>query len=125
MIFLRVLFLLAVLAGAVSAQEPELRSGETLLTADELVDLTAGNTLIFYDRGESRFSAGGSYSYSYADNGGTAFGIFEVRPDGRVCIEFRNGFDRCDFYAKRDGLHYLITEQGYRFPFRMEFSIER
>lgn len=100
-----------------------MRAGDIVLSQSDLLRLTSGNTLNFYDGGTSRFSAGGAYSYTYADDGGTAFGMFRVRDDGRICVEFRNGRSRCDLYLANGGLFYLITESGDRFPFRTQFKL--
>jgi len=85
--------------------------------------LTAGRTLTFPDAGESRFSVGGAYSHTYANDGGTAFGIFRVESDGRVCIEFSSGISRCDLYVRNGGLLIMLTEQGERFPIRVHLTL--
>jgi len=105
-------------------QSPFLREGDTLLSVADLQRLTAGNTLTFYDQGQSRFSPGGSYSYSYPDSGGTAFGIFRIEGGGKICIDFRNGRSRCDLYVQSGAILYVVTQQGDRFPFRTEFSLK-
>lgn len=107
------------IAAPVDAQEMALRKGDRVLTAKELVALTSGNTLTFYDNGQSRFSAGGSYSYSYA-SGATAFGRYEIGSNGQICLFYRNGFSRCDVYVRNGGRLYLLTSKGERFPTRLE-----
>jgi len=84
----------------------------------EVVALTKDATLTFFDDGQSKYSSGGAYSYTYANGGGTAFGQFEVRPDGLVCITFRNGRGRCDMYVRSRGRTVMITSRGERFPIR-------
>ena len=121
--FLCALLLCTPGAPAVS-DAPVARPGDIVLDLDDLQRLTAGNTLTFYDHGQSRFSVGGAYSYTYPDSGGTAFGVFDIRDDGTVCIQFRNGRSRCDLYVRRGSLFYLITQSGDRFPFRTEFRLE-
>lgn len=101
-----------------SAQAWALRDDDTLLTRDDVSELTAGRTLTFFDDGQSTFSVGGSYSYTYANGGGTAFGRFQVQDDGQVCIAYRNGFSRCDRYVRSLGKLVLLTEKGERFPIR-------
>jgi hypothetical protein len=109
---------------ASAADDWSLRTGEIPLSYEDLQQLTAGQTLTFYDNGQSRFSVGGSYSYTYPDNGGSAFGLFELRKNGTVCISFRNGASRCDLYVRRRELLMLITEQGDRFPIRVEVGLQ-
>lgn len=83
-----------------------------------MIALIDGQTLTFFDDGQSKFSAGGAYSYTYANGGGTAFGAYEVGEDGTVCIAFRNGFGRCDRYVESGGRVVMLTEKGERFPVR-------
>lgn len=104
------------------AQEWKLRPGDEVLDRRAAERMTNGRTLVFYDEGRSKFSPGGAYSYTYANGGGTAFGIFSVMDDGRVCIEFRNGFDRCDLYVRNKSLLVLLTEKGERFPVKVELE---
>lgn len=117
--FLTSLFALALLTTPGWAADWSLRPGDTPLDATEL-DGLAGQVLTFYDDGQSRYSAGGSYSYTYspANGGGTAFGRYALADDGSVCVTFRNGFDRCDLYVRNKGRLILITQTGERFPVR-------
>ncbi len=92
------------------------RSGDEVYDPDQL----EGQTLTFYDDGQSRYAAGGSYSYTYSavNGGGTAYGTYRVVEDGSVCVDFRNGFARCDLYVLNNGRLILITEDGQRYPVR-------
>jgi len=118
-------FCFAIIALSAQAGEWRLRLDDQILSLDQLQDLTAGTALTFYDDGVSQFSVGGSYSYSYADNGGISFGVFEVKRNGTVCIDFRNGFSRCDMYVRNGELLMLVTEQGGRFPIRVEIGVRQ
>lgn len=121
--FLTCLFLIAPACPA-AAQDWNLRTMDIPLSQDQAIGLTAGSALTFYDDGQSRFSVGGAYSYTYANNGGTAFGIFRIEPDGRICIDFRNGFNRCDLYVRNGGLLVMLTEKGERFPIRIHLTLK-
>lgn len=103
----------------VSAAQWSLRDGDVPLTRSELQALE-GRVLTFYDDGQSLYSAGGAYSYTYAaeHGGGTAFGTFEVVQDGSVCTAFRNGLHRCDLFVHSKGRLVLINEKGERYPVR-------
>lgn len=92
--------------------------GDVPLSQDEVQEMTNGQTLTFYDNGQAKFSVGGSYSYTYANNGGTAFGQFDVGTDGRVCIAFANGFGRCDLFVQNSRRLVMLTEKGERYPIR-------
>lgn len=112
--------ILAVLAStiSVSAQDWPLRASDVALTTDEATAYVTGRTVVFYDDGQSKFSVGGAYSYTYANNGGSAFGTFSVRDDGAVCIDYKNGFSRCDLYVRSGDAMVMITQKGERFPIR-------
>ena len=103
------------------AQDWTMRSGDSELTYGQLAELTSGKTLVFFDDGQSKFSVGGAYSYTYA-GGATAFGRFDLDENGKVCVEFRNGRSRCDRYVLNAGRLILITQQGQRFPVREQLS---
>ncbi|WP_299673788.1 hypothetical protein [uncultured Roseobacter sp.] len=102
---------------SVLAQDWALRAQDRLLTREEVAALTEGRTLVFYDDGRSKFSAGGAYSYTYA-SGASAFGRYRVEADGTVCIDYRNGFGRCDRYVQSGDRIVMLTERGERFPIR-------
>ncbi|WP_299968100.1 hypothetical protein [uncultured Roseobacter sp.] len=111
------LFALIVLPGAGLAQDWALRADDRVLTRQEVLTLTEGSTLVFYDDGQSAYGPEGAYSYTYA-SGAAAFGAYEVGADGTVCIAYRNGFGRCDRYVESRGRIVLLTERGERFPVR-------
>ncbi|MEL6886384.1 MAG: hypothetical protein AAFP87_17880 [Pseudomonadota bacterium] len=115
---MRLLLLLLLTAMPAAAQDWALRSDDTPLTRAEVVALIDGQTLVFFDDGQSKFSVGGGYSYTYANGGGTAFGTYEVGADGTVCIQFRNGFGRCDRYVASGARVVMLTQKGERFPLR-------
>ena len=94
-----------------------LRESDRALTREEVEALTAGHTIVFYDDGQSKYSVGGAYSYTYA-SGDTAFGRYDIDPEGIVCIAYRNGFSRCDRYVENAGRFILLTTDGLRFPIR-------
>ncbi|AVL54053.1 hypothetical protein CEP88_16595 [Roseobacter denitrificans] len=94
-----------------------LNETDRILDRHEVDALTAGQTLVFYDDGQSKYSVGGAYSYTYA-SGESAFGRYEIEEDGTVCISYRNGFSRCDRYVQSGERIILLTEKGLRFPVR-------
>ena len=108
---------IALIGHAAYAQDWALRDGDVILDQQALSELSQGAALTFFDDGTSRFSAGGSYSYTYA-SGESAFGRFEIGEQGQICIQYRNGFGRCDTYVRNAGRLVLLTEKGERFPVR-------
>lgn len=115
---MRFLVFLLCLAAPAAAQDWALRSTDTVLDRSAVLALVEGRTLTFFDDGQSKFSAGGAYSYTYANGGGSAFGRFDVAQDGTVCIAYRNGRGRCDRYVQNAGRIVMLTENGERFPIR-------
>lgn len=116
-----ILILWAILAaGPAAAQDWALRSTDERFDAAALEAAVTGRTLTFHDDGQSRFSAGGAYSYTYsaANGGASQFGTWSAGPDGIICIAYRNGRARCDMYVRADGRLVVLTEDGGRFPVR-------
>ncbi len=103
-------------ATPLAAAEWATKPGDQPLSPQELEAL-AGQTLTFYDDGQSKYSAGGAYSYTYA-SGESAFGTYSIAGDGSVCIAYRNGFSRCDLYVRSGERLILIDEKGDRYPVR-------
>ena len=112
---MRYLILLSLLATPLQAQD--LRSGEALLSDDDMAEWIFGRSHTFFDGGVSFFSVTDSYSYTYTD-GGVAYGRYERAGPGQVCTYFNHGFERCDTYVRSNGRLVLITEDGTRFPIR-------
>lgn len=91
--------------------------GDQALTRGEIETLVSDTVVEFHEGGQSRYSTGGAYSYTYK-SGGTAFGRFEIRPDGAICVLFDNGRGRCDFFVRSHGRIVMITQSGDRYPIR-------
>lgn len=104
-------------ASSVLAADWDVRDSDRILSLEEVEALTAGQTITFYDDGQSKYSVGGAYSYTYA-SGESAFGRYRLEEDGTVCIDYRNGFSRCDRYVENGQRIVLLTEEGLRFPIR-------
>ena len=94
-----------------------LLDGDVPLPRNEVIALTSNQSLTFFEGGVSQYSVGGAYSYSYV-GGGTAFGRFEVGPEGVVCVDFRNGRQRCDQFVRSHRRIVMITQDGQRFPIK-------
>ena len=45
-------------------------------------------------------------------------GRYTISDDSTVCIDFDNGFSRCDMYVRSGEKLVLLTEDGLRFPIR-------
>ncbi len=112
-------FLPALLPAAAIAQTLDTRPGDALISSTDLDARLRGQEVVFFDDGVSHFYNDGRYTYAYdMGDGGFAYGYFEVAADSTVCIEFVNGFSRCDAFVENDGRLILITRDGDRFPVR-------
>jgi hypothetical protein len=114
---LRFLACLLSLSGPAFAQDWAMRDGDRVVTRADLTERLVGNSIMFYDNGVSKFETDGRYSYTY-DQGGTAYGRFEIGDQGIVCIDFVNGRSRCDRYVDNGERFLLLSADGYRFPIR-------
>jgi hypothetical protein len=111
------LAVLAVLA-PVAAGAQGARAGDETFGAPALSDVLSGRTLEFFDASLARYSADGRYAYRYRPGDPPFRGRWETTPDSEVCVEFDNGFSRCDRIVRAEGRLVLITEDGLRFPVR-------
>lgn len=95
-----------------------LRDGDEAFDPEALSARLSGTTLVFFDDGRSEFYEDGRYTYTYANDGGTAYGYWEVDARGAVCIAYVNGFSRCDLYVMNGDRLILLDEKGDRYPIR-------
>jgi len=116
---IRWIFLLCLLPAMLAAEEIVPRDGDVLFDQATLDTRLRGTTIRFFDDGQSRFFEDGRYTYTYANEGGTGYGYFEVGENSTICIEFVTGFSRCDLYVTDSaGRLTVITTSGDRFPTR-------
>jgi hypothetical protein len=103
------------------AQTLDTHPGDALISSVDLDSRLRGQVLEFFNDGLSHFYNDGRYTYAYdMGAGGYAYGYFEVTEDSTVCIDFVNGFSRCDAFVENGGRLILITRDGDRFPIRAE-----
>jgi len=115
---MRLAIILLFVATPALAQEWFLRDGDVRMSEAELATRLMGNTITFFDDGQARYFSDETYSYTYGNNGGTAHGQYKVFPDGIVCVDFTNGFSRCDLFVINGGRLVMATSEGTRFPIR-------
>lgn len=116
---LRRTFLLGLLlfAQSAGAEGWNTRPDDQLLSRTELEQRLVGQTLTFFDDGQSVYSENGEYSYTYG-GGGTWLGHYALRDDSTVCVTFVTGVSRCDLIVEANNRLVVITEDGLRFPIR-------
>ena len=114
---MRLALTLLLLPAAVLADGFMLLADDTRLSKAEVQEMTEKPVVEFYEGGQSRYGADGSYSYTY-QGGGTAHGQFEIASDGVICILYNNGRGRCDTFVWSHDRLVMLTEKGERFPIR-------
>ncbi len=92
------------------------RDSDTLLAPAALTTVLSGNIVRFHDGGFATFGPDGQYAYAYDSGDQIWRGVYEVREDSLVCVDFDNGFSRCDTYIKDGERLILITDSGDRYP---------
>ncbi|MGR3635801.1 MAG: hypothetical protein ACU0BK_07730 [Shimia sp.] len=108
---------LTLVAGPAIAQDWRSHSGDEAFDAETLQARLSGQTLTFYDEGQSVYDSNGEYQYIYG-GGGTWFGHWEVADNSRVCVTFVTGVERCDRFVTNGDRLVLQTADGMRFPIR-------
>lgn len=106
------------MAGPTIAQDFKTKDGDEIFDQFALAETLAGKVLVFYDDGKSQYYDDGRYSYTYAGDGGTAYGYWDVSENGAVCITFLNEATRCDLYVMNGKRMIMIDENSNRFPVR-------
>jgi len=99
------------------AAEWNLRPGDEPFSPSALAAFFASTEIQFYDGGRSEYGPGEAYAYVYS-NEDRAEGRFRIEDDGSVCVDFVNGFSRCDLYVRNGTRVILIDEKGDRFPLK-------
>jgi len=108
---------LAFVAVPALAQDWKSQPGDEAFEAETLSARLSGQTLVFYDDGQSVFDSNGEYQYIYG-GGGTWYGHWKVVADSTVCVTFVTGVERCDRYVENGGRLIVQTADGMRFPIR-------
>lgn len=101
-----------------AAAQDGVRSADRVLSAIELRDLLAGQSIEFFDGSKSRFETDGRYAYTYTDDGPAWTGTYQLQDESLVCVDFDNGSRRCDRFVLNGERVVLIIEDGTRFPVR-------
>lgn len=116
---MRQILLAVLLAGPAFAQPAyDLRDDDVRFDIAALTERLSGNTVTFFDDGQSEYYTDGRYTYTYANDGGTAYGYWRIESDTQVCIDYVNGFSRCDLYVTNGDRMILLDERGERYPVR-------
>ncbi|SDJ36190.1 hypothetical protein [Lutimaribacter saemankumensis] len=105
-----------------AAGEESSQASDYVLNFEEASNLTSFGVLSFPGLGQSLFSDNGTYLFTDEATSSLRLGVFEVKSDGKVCIDFHDDSSHCDVFIRRGGLYFLLREDGGRFPvfFRLE-----
>jgi hypothetical protein len=94
-----------------------MRDGDVTLGKADVIAFLGTNEVRFYDGGQSEYGPYGAYAYIY-DGGDRAEGRYRIEDDGAVCVDFANGWSRCDIYVRNGERILLIDQKGDRFPLK-------
>ena len=102
----------------------DVRDGDMLLPDDELTAYLSGQVLEFHDGSLASYHPDGKYEYRYTPDEPPFIGKYEISGNSTVCVEFDNGFSRCDMIVRNGDRHLMIIEKGYRFPIRSATELQ-
>lgn len=108
-----------------TAQDKNPEKYEEVLSYHDVKELISAGPLTFTGLGRANYSENGTYIFTEEDKAITRIGAFDIRKDGKVCVDFfRAEMRRCDIFLRRNGLIFLLTEEGDRFPvsFKLEWQ---
>jgi len=106
------------------AQYDGLPFSQGTLNYDQVNKLTSGQSLTNPALGQSTHFKDGTHAFKYEEHSQTVLGVFELNPDGKVCVDFRSNTNRCGIFLKDRGLFFLITKEGDRFPVHFELNVD-
>jgi hypothetical protein len=107
-----------------AAQELPQSAPQKKLTYEQTQSLIYGNTLTFQGLGQSTFHQNGTYSFTEEGQNYTRYGIFNLRADGKVCLDQPDKKDRCDIFVEERGLLFLLTPEGQRFSVTFKLKVD-
>lgn len=96
---------LALIAGLGSAD------AQQKLTADEIRTLVVGKEFQISTNAIVTYKTDGSYMVLLLNGGGRQRGIYRVE-EGRICVDFHNGYKRCDQILRDDGGRYYFNSRN-------------
>ena len=112
----------AALATRTAAQDEAPEGSDKVLSYEDVAELTSSGILTFPGLGQSKYSDSGVYSFTqegFTKKGSsvTRLGFFDIKKDGKVCVDFFRGErGRCHIFVRRNGIVFMLTEEGDRFP---------
>jgi hypothetical protein len=80
-------------------------------TADEIKALVVGKELQVGTVGIVTYKPDMKYEFYGLNGGGTSRGIYRITED-QLCVDFNNGYKRCDQILKDGGRYYLKNSRG-------------
>ncbi len=105
------------LTTSLAAQTWNMRDADKGFDAAALTARLSGQTLVYFDEGQSVYEEDGQYQYIYGD-GGIWYGHWTVTDNSVVCVTFVTGVTRCDRIVQNGDRLVVQTADGMRFPVR-------
>ncbi|MDF1716869.1 MAG: hypothetical protein P1U75_09395 [Antarcticimicrobium sp.] len=91
--------------------------------ASDFDGIYTGEQLRFTAPHAPRLASDGSVRRHLPARTSQDFGLFTLRPDGRLCIDYGDGTSNCDLYLREGQMRMLVTEGRGRLPFRFELGL--
>ncbi|MEQ9692893.1 hypothetical protein [Shimia sp. SDUM112013] len=116
-------FIVPIVSTFATAQEWHLLHDYEPLSYEETKTLILDRTLTFPGLGRSTFHEDGSFVFTDAQTDVTRFGVFELRKDGELCVDFQNQERRCGAFLRDEGVFLLLNGDRRRIP--VLFGVQR
>ncbi|EAQ24713.1 hypothetical protein ROS217_01345 [Roseovarius sp. 217] len=114
----------AALASGTVAQDVGASNSQSTLSYEQANMLTSGRGLTFPGLEDPAFVKGATFTLKHKDRPQTVLEFFEVRQDGKVCVDFGNISNRCGIFLKDDSLFFMLTKERDRFPLHLELNFD-
>jgi hypothetical protein len=116
-----VIYCVALASGAM-AQDEGTPSTVSALSYEQTNMLMSGRSLIFPGLGQSAYVNDATFALKHKEDPQSVLEFFEVRQDGKLCVELGNISNRCGIFLKNDSLFFMLTKERYRFPVHLELN---
>lgn len=112
------------LASGAMAQDEGKFSSQSALSYAQTNMLMSGRGLIFPGLDQATYVDDATNALKHKERPQSVSEFFEVRRDGKVCVDFGNISNRCSIFLKNDSLFFMLTKERDRFPIHFELNFD-
>lgn len=116
-----VIYFVALASGAVAQVEGP-SSSQSVLSYEQTNMLMSGHNLIFPGFGQSAYVNDATFALKHKERPQSVLEFFEVRQDGKLCVDLGSISNRCSIFLKNDSLFFMLTKERDRFPMHFELN---